>query len=337
MPQLRKHAEFLVVGAGAAGCTLAWLLRQAGRKVLLLELRDAREKDKLCGGVLSDDVLRVLEDVFGSGSLAELEPLRSSRLRSRCLDHEIVSNTSFTTLPRKRLDDWLLARCLVAGGELADRMRLETIDERTHVVTCVDLRDGEAMRIDYDTIVGADGASSAVRRLLTGRSQRLAVSAEGYVPPTGSDIVLAYHPAQMGYCWYIPADEVANVGCMLYEGSVAAYRAWLADFCEGVGTRPSRLRGAPIPTGDDVALRVGREAWLVGDAAGLAWPTNGGGILYAFESARSLATSLLGGVPYEDAMSDLVDSFERAAAGRDAWYFAHVLRIARHGQAWDNA
>lgn len=39
-----RDVEFLIVGAGAAGCTLAWLLRQAGREVLLLELRDAREK-----------------------------------------------------------------------------------------------------------------------------------------------------------------------------------------------------------------------------------------------------------------------------------------------------
>ena len=40
----------LIVGAGLAGASLGFLLRKAGDDVLLLELLDAKEKNKLCGG-----------------------------------------------------------------------------------------------------------------------------------------------------------------------------------------------------------------------------------------------------------------------------------------------
>lgn len=413
-----RDVEFLIVGAGAAGCTLAWLLRQAGREVLLLELRDAREKNKLCGGALAPWALSEIEVIFGEGSLDELGLAHTACIRGRCLDRELATGMSFASLPRKRLDDWLLARCESVGAEVRDRVRVKSVDERIHVVTCKDLRTGETMQIHYGTLVGADGASSVVRRLLTGRKQRVAVSIEANAPFMGEDMIMAYRWGWIGYCWYIPTGANANVGCMLYEGTVADCKKLLDDFCEGMGlalpstggeavpaggeggatesaspglrgeavpadgadvkarvtlsglrgevvpagdevdaTEPaspglrgeavpaggadararvtlSGLRGAPIPTGDDVLLRAGEGAWLVGDAAGLAWPTDGGGIVYALLSARLLASSLLGGVPYEEAMCFHIEELANAAATRNQEYFVKALHIAQSGTLW---
>ena len=46
-------------------------------------------------------------------------------------------------------------------------------------------------------------------------------------------------------------------------------RAWLAAFSAQLGIEMRGLRGAPIPTGDDILLHHGPNVWFVGDAAGL--------------------------------------------------------------------
>ena len=325
------HSEYLIVGAGAAGCTLAWLLRQAGHGVLVLELRDTRTKDKLCGGALCTEAIEEIESIFGADAIEELLFSYPPHMKSRCLDREIVSNTHIATLPRKRLDDWLLTRCVDVGVEVRNRISLTSIDKTAHTVTCEDLRTGETVHIGYDVLVGADGAASATRRLLTGRHQRLATAIEGPVPLLDKDIVLTYLPAQTGYCWYIPTGATANVGCMLHGGSAADCRAWLSDFCADLGVALPALRGAPIPSGDDVLLSAGEDAWLVGDAAGLVRPHDGGGIHHALTSARTLATSLLGGETYEKAMRPVVEDIAQAAAKQNQAYFLTSLRIARTG------
>ena len=120
---------------------------------------------------------------------------------------------------------------------------------------------------------------------------------EGMVDPVGEDIAFAYDPQKCGYCWYVPAGTVANVGCMSYGDNATRCRAWLDIFCEDMGIPMPRLRGAPVPTGSNIALRAGTDAYLVGDAAGLASPVDGGGgIHYALLSAVRLAESFLGGV-----------------------------------------
>ena len=332
MKDLHMETEFLVVGAGAAGCTLSWLLHQAGRNVLMLELHDKALKDKLCGGILSKKALLEIEMIFGEGALLELAPTRPTRFRSWCLGWEVIVDGPFATLPRKRLDDWLLARCENAGVRVLDRMRILSVEEQSHVVTCEDLRDGSTMRVSYGTLIGADGASSAVRRLLTGREQRCAASVGGVAPLVTGDVVFEYHPSLSGYCWYVPTGESANVGCGLYGSSAADCRKLLADFCEELGISLSQLRGAPVPTGDDVLLRAGDDVWLVGDSAGLVRPIAGSGIFLALKSSHVLASSLLGGAPYEEVMNPVADELALLASEKDVIYLSAALAIAKEGQ-----
>lgn len=142
--------------------------------------------------------------------------------------------------------------------------------------TCEDLRSGEQMIIGYDTLVGADGASSKARLLLSGRKQRNALSLQGTVGLADLDFVFGFRPVVQGYCWCIPMDVEASVGCMLYDDTTTECRAWIETFCEELGVGAPKLRGAPIPTGDDVLLHAGTDVWLIGDAAGLVRSRDGG-------------------------------------------------------------
>ena len=328
------YADYLIVGAGAAGCTLAWLLRQTGGDVLLLELLDFQTKEKLCGGVLGDDAFRMIETIFGPDAIEELSPVHPLLLRSRCLDWEIRTAAPYVTLPRRRLDDWLFARCMETGARALDRIRIESIDSEEHVAECTDLRKNKEIRIKYGEVIGADGANSLVRRLLSGSRQRLALSFECISLKVCDDIIFEYYPSRVGYCWHIPIGEIANVGCGMYEGNASDVKKQLYDFCDEFGIVPSHMRGAPIPSGDDMMLRIGKDAWLVGDAAGLACPVDGGGIHYALISAHRLAASFQGGMPYEESMSQVTKNIAQMAAMRGVWYLSTMSDITQNGKIW---
>ena len=333
------EAEFLIVGAGPAGCVLAWELHRAGCDVIVLEQYDDIAKEKLCGGVLTASALTMLETLYGADMLRELAPTYPPRFVARSHDRETYASIPIATVPRKRLDNLLLARCLQAGVAVRDRTRLVSLDGQGNLATCEDLRTGEPVQVRYGTLIGADGAASTVRRLLTSRKQGIALSLEGSVPLAGDDIVFEYRHSQEGYCWYIPNDSEAIVGCMLHDGSAQDCRSWIYDFCKSLRIDVPSLRGAPIPSGDDVLLRAGEDAWLVGDAAGLAHPLDGGGIQYALESAHLLASSLLGGTAYEQAMRPLLDFIARDAEQIQSWYLLRSLYIVRNGHectTWEN-
>ena len=322
------NVDYLIVGGGVAGCALGWRLRQAGARVLVLELRNAREKDKLCGGILGVVSINELVLAFGREALYELALVHPPHHRYRCLGKESVSRCDCATVLRKQLDDWLLARYIEVDGEVRDCMRIRALDQRTRVVSCQDIRTGAVYKIAYGVLVGADGALSKVRQLVTGRLQNTVMGFEGMVRSTYEDIVFAYDLKRRGYCWYIPSGAHANVGCMLYGEDATRCRAWLSSFCEDMGMALPALRGAPIPTGEDILLRADEHVFLVGDAAGLASPIDGGGIHFALASARMLAASLLGGDPYEDAMRPIIQNLTNKATNRDETYLLTGLRIA---------
>ena len=298
--------DCLVVGAGLAGSTLGFLLRGQGRDVLALELRDLSRKDKLCAGILIPWAVETFAGVYGEGELERLAPHVSPDWRWRTGELEIRDGKECLVVRRRRLDDYCLERFLDAGGCVLDRTRLVSVNEDERVAECLDLRAGERFRVSYEEIVGADGAMSSVRRLLTGGNGRTVLSFEGVVPQKGGTILSGIDANAVGYCWYAPRGGDATVGCVYRTLDVDESRERLARFCDGLGIQVPPLRSAPIPSGDDFLLRAGQRAWLVGDAAGLADALGSGGIHNALDSVRLLAESLAGGTPYEEVMRPIL-------------------------------
>ena len=324
------RCKTLIVGAGLAGASLGFLFRKSGDDVLLLELLDAKEKDKLCGGLTNDSGVEQFETIFGSNSYDALSPFWPDCIRQRCNGREIRSEAGWRALPRKRLDDYALRRYLEAGGRLMDRTAVRSIDEAEGTAVCDDLRTGERFSVRFDRLVGADGAMSTTRRLTTSRAPRVTIAVEGETPLSGGDVVMDYLAAAIGYSWYIPQGGKANVGCGVFAvpdvDAVHIVRKGLTDFCRSMGIPvPRRLRGAPIPTGDDVLLRTGTRTYFIGDAAGLIHNITGAGISYALSSAQLLARSFLDGGSYEEMMRPLVEDATQLA--RDAKKTQFLTRI----------
>lgn len=376
--------DVLVVGAGAAGAALGYLLKNTGTDVLLLEMQDAQKKNKLCAGLLEARAEKAFAAVFGeTADEAGLSPMPVKRVCGRYQDFELFKampkqkatadpdferasthksfgtylrdafrsggkmvirhalgyrldrDFSYRVLPRKRLDDYILDRYLSLGGKVLDRCTVRSIDEERGVANCVNLVTKETFDIEYQTIVGADGAASIVRRLLDGRKQRTMLALEASVPLNGRDIIVRLTKNADGYCWYIPRGEDATVGCCYHELREKAgdiFRERLASFCAETGvSMPPKLRGALIPEGDDVLLHAGKRAYLLGDAAGLADAFTGGGIHYALLSAKALADALAGGEAYEKTMRPHVDFVKKNADNVGFYYSAARSVIKKMG------
>ena len=231
----RIRVDFLIVGAGLAGSVTGFLLKKAGADVLALELLDAKTKDKLCGGMLFETTPVQFAQVFGEGCMDTLRPVRIKH-RDRYAGRERIREKDvFYALPRKRLDDYCLERYLQMGGMLQE---------------CADLRTGETFEVEFGRIIGADGAMSAVRRLLTGKNQRVGIAMEGVVPLQSRDSVFEYLPREVGYSWYIPQGENAVAGCISYLGNAAICRGGMSAFCRSLQIEePRSVRGAAIPMG----------------------------------------------------------------------------------------
>ena len=266
-----RTTEFLIIGAGAAGSTIGYLLRKAGKDVLALEMLDAQAKNKLCAGLLEPPAERAFFDVFGiTMDEAGLAPqsvtnlhllcgergvtkhlpnmaantemhapeseektnrfggiirdylLRGGKTAVRKLLHHALGfredeTVSYRVLPRKRLDDYLLNRYRESGGQLLDRTTICSLDVKAHVAACIDLRTNEKFTVSYKTLIGADGAASIVRRMLTGKMQNTALTLEASVPLVQDETVLEFSQGAKGYSWYVPRGEDATLGCGYHE------------------------------------------------------------------------------------------------------------------------
>ena len=329
----RIRVDFLIVGAGLAGSVAGFLLKKAGADVLALELLDAKTKEKLCGGMLFETTPVQFAQVFGEGCMDALRPVRIKHRDRYAGREKIREKDVFYTLPRKRLDDYCLERYLQAGGTLQDRTTVRGIDDSAGVAICADLRTGETFEVEFGRIIGADGAMSAVRRLLTGRNQRVGIAMEGVVPLLSRDSVFEYLPREVGYSWYIPQGEDAVAGCISYPGNAAICREGMNALCRSLQIEaPRSVRGAAIPMGGDMLLEYGSRASFVGDAAGLIEGWSGAGIEQAVISARLLSESLLNGNSYTEAMKPQTDYIARLAQTSKKSLFMYRFFIMRKGK-----
>ena len=72
-----RETEYLVVGAGAAGCAFGFLMERAGADVLLLEIKNPQQRIKLCAGILENRAEAAFYDIFGQTvDEAGLAPMR---------------------------------------------------------------------------------------------------------------------------------------------------------------------------------------------------------------------------------------------------------------------
>ena len=294
------RTDVVIVGGGPAGATCAWALRRHGVDCLILE-RQSFPRVKLCAGWITPDVFDALDldPADYPHALTRLAGLRLSvrGLRLRLPAHQLA-------IRRIEFDAFLLRR---AG-----------VPVHIHHVREIIRRDGGYL-IDGEFfgryLVGAGGTHCPVARTLftdvNPRTQNaLIVTQEEafHYPIADTERARTLHiwffeDGLPGYAWYVPKEGgVANVGV----GGSAVKLAARDDRIQRHWDRlTTRLRTMELvidhdyhPRGHAYYLREPRRrlrsenAFVVGDAAGLATADMGEGIAPTIQSALQVADAI---------------------------------------------
>jgi flavin-dependent dehydrogenase len=290
-------AEVIVVGGGPAGSTCAWKLRQAGLETLVLDKADF-PRSKPCAGWITP---RVVLDLHLDPDTYPHNLVRLDRLYFHFHGHAFGLPTRQYAIRRCEFDDWLLKRAAVPVHSLAvSHIRQEN---GWYIVE-------DAYRSRH--IVGAGGTHCPVFRTffkeLNPRSQKSQITAiEDEF--TGNIVDSRCHlwfseGGLPGYSWYVPKnDGYVNVGIggnteALKRMGQTIHHYWdqfvrkLVD-SSLIADKPRNLSGYVYYLRDNVSVvRLG-NAFIVGDAAGLATRDMGEGIGPAIRSGIRAAEAIV--------------------------------------------
>lgn len=289
-------------GGGPAGSGVALLLRQL-RPDWTVVVVDRAEfpRDKACGDALGPDAVAELAALGAVEVLAGFGPVNRVWLQGVSADAVVAgaAPSAGFVVPRKILDARLLDRARTAGAEFI-RRKVKSLEVGSDGVRL----DG-GLQARY--VVGADGATSAVRRYLRVSAfdpSHMAVAVRGYTEGFPDDLDALHIRWLAGsdgraYVWAFPSEGVANVGGGVFrQAGSQRSRTRLTGMVRGSlpahwYPASSSVRGHHLPlTTQGVAYGAG-PVLLAGDAAGLVDPLSGERIFYALASGAAAAQALV--------------------------------------------
>lgn len=332
--QPKFDAEVIVVGGGPAGAATAAHLARAGIHVLLIDRR-AFPRDKACGDFVGP--VAVLE-LLGLGVNQIIDDQVSNPIRSAALylDGELLVRRHFPVVqglptfgrvvPRLVLDAWVVDAARKSGAEVWQGRNVINI-ERTGRGVAVLLAGKPPIQVRAPVVVGADGSTSLVARMVRGtppRRDRI-IAMRGYFDsvshPTHEAALYFSRATFPGYGWLFPGGKRrANVGVGVLLETVPPQSDHLREQLLHLVTQDSAaarhlaramqaggLIGWPLTTFNPGLPVVGDRLVLVGDAAGLINPLNGEGIQYALLSGHWAASVLARSAKHGFAQDQLIE------------------------------
>jgi geranylgeranyl reductase len=293
--------DVVVVGGGPAGATAAADLARRGRSVVLL---DKAGRIKPCGGAIPPRLIREFE--IPDGLL--VAKITSARMIAPS-DKRVMMpiDSGFVGMvDREVFDEWLRNRAAAVGAERRTGSFLRISREGDGVAIVHYKADGAEECVRARTVIGADGALSAVARQEVagaGRTNCVFAYHEIVRAPVGAgadfnaqccDVWYQGVLSPDFYAWIFPHGDTVSIGTgsarkgFALRRSVEALRA-----ATGLdGTETIRREGAPIPLKPLKCWDNGRDVVLAGDAAGIVAPASGEGIYYAMAGGRFAADAV---------------------------------------------
>ena len=306
----RPQFDAIVIGAGPAGATAAYILAKSGYHVLLLDKQEF-PRDKLCGGLLTRKTVLLLEDLFQ----ASIEHLTTNRvilhqsrrygvnLRARpCFRGKL--EYPFHFIDRNIYDAFWLNLACKAGAEFRSEEKVISLDPSSSQVTTAG---GHQYSGRY--IIGADGALSRMRRLLVAggylnckHNPGLATALEAVVSANRAPALPDYPLIDLGairwgYAWCFPRQDLRVLGiCGLNQKSGKQLKAAMTRFLRSVNMPAGNvgvIKSHALPYGNFLIHPGCENILMVGDACGLADPLLGEGIYYAHKSGQLAASATI--------------------------------------------
>jgi len=307
--------EVIVVGGGPAGSYSAARLSALGHRTVLLEEHSEAGRPQQCAGLVNPEILRfdlmdrlshdfVLKEIFGAdihSPSGYTLPLKANVIKALTID-------------RSEFDKQLLKLAARCGAEILTGQKVTIVRKlpgRGWEISSKG-RKGE-LRMECDLLLGCDGPASMVRRsagieppreTITGISVETEVE-EGAVPPEKVGVFTGQETAKGFFAWAIPSFGRSGIrlgaSSIDPKGLVQCFERLLKDrrlarflsLPEGEGIKygETSITLGPIPMGSPNRI-VHKDLVLLGDSAGMAKPTSGGGIYPLLKAVDRLISTI---------------------------------------------
>ena len=286
-----------IVGAGPAGSYCAYKLAENDSYPSIFDYSHPREKP--CGGLTSGvaqeyfPFLKSLPIPHSERSTITLISPSGRRLIIRFRKGKIVS------FSRLKFDQYLLNMAVNEGADLIEEKVIGL--ERKYGWWKVRT---QKQSYAVETVVGADGVNSMVRRNIIGSlNKRDKGLCFGYFVKglENEDITIKFSRAKKGYSWIIPRGEdtslgIGSAGICQHHELKKELDAFISEFC------PQAEKifewTALIPNVKDVKTfrtPIAGSNWiLIGDAAGHVDSITGSGMIYALLDGELAAEVIVG-------------------------------------------
>ena len=301
----QQHWDVVIVGAGPAGGRVATHFANRGHSVLILEEHEEIGRPFQCAGLVTPNAMKevglfhsILEEVDGAlihGPSGTLVPVGSEgKIRTY-------------VVCRKIFDQGVVKQSLEAGADIWLNSKPNDAEVFDDHVKLEISRNGESINITASLLIGCDGAHSWTRRhFKMGKPKELMIGFQAEVVGyegrdrwlemfSGSEIAPGF------FAWVIPSGNGSHrIGlwstAKRLEGrsieqcydNLIMHPLWKDRFSNISET--ARYCG-PVPSGM-VRTPYKDRVILIGDAAGMAKPTTGGGIGPAFEQISGIIEKL---------------------------------------------
>ncbi|MFW9934841.1 MAG: NAD(P)/FAD-dependent oxidoreductase [Candidatus Thorarchaeota archaeon] len=294
--------DVIVIGAGPAGSIAAYRCANAGLNTLLLE-KAKFPRVKPCGGAVSVRSLTALAHVGLQvpSSVIEQKIFGFHLMGPEMKPFEYRSNRLLAyTVQRAKFDNYLANQATKAGAEFIQDCALTGLEQHQNYVRC----ETEKGSFEGQLVIGADGATSTVGRLVELRQARkpneIGIAVEVDVPIAANLWSKGLDPSLLlmwflnipdGYFWVFPRRHSLSLGVGGIAGKLGNVPRLLRGlsnmFCEQYDLPPLNLqkfRGHLLPVFESLIPLTAHRVLLVGDAAGFIDAFSGQGICYALES-----------------------------------------------------
>jgi len=291
----RHERDVIVVGAGPGGLAAARSLSADGRSVLVLEEHAIVGEPVHCTGLVGMEAFDELD--LPRETIRTV--LRSARFRGAAGRTVAVDSQAVAAavVDRAAFDRALARQAAAAGADIRCAHRVQRISVDSDSVTvAAEGSNGEQHAFLARACVLACGAQYRFNRQLgLGIPRAHLQSAQIEVPFAPLDTIeidLDRAIAPAGFAWVVPfaVDGMPAARIGLMASSSASRR--FGQYARGLASRfalPAAAQSMPCPRLKVLPLGPVRRTYAnrvlaVGDAAGLAKPTTGGGIYYSLLS-----------------------------------------------------
>ena len=300
------YHQVVIIGAGPVGGRLATELASRGISTLMVEEHAEIGRPFQCAGLVNPSAMNMVN-------------LQETILQN--VDGALIHSPSGIMVPvgkdgvtrthvvcRKRFDQGVVAQAMVAGAHLWLLSKPIEANVTTSGVELKIEREGELLDVKCDLLIGADGAHSWTRRhFRLGRPKEMMIGFQTDVSGlTGKDNWLEMYTGEDVapglFAWVIPtgnnshrigvwsrAQDLDGRSVEQCYDALINHPLWKERFA---GVKEIARYCGPVPCGV-IPKPFKDRVMVIGDAAGMAKPTTGGGIGPGFRQVEAIIDNLV--------------------------------------------